>query len=183
MPYSFLTNHHPYNPAELLEELQVSPGHSVLDLGCGHQGYWTFPLAQRVGKSGQVHCVDIDPRAIDNISRKSAELKLSQINACRLDLENLSNCNLSAVDIALLVNVLYQIKYRNKLISMLASLIKPGGKLLLVDWKRNASSYGPPQELRVAADYLKRWLTRAKFEVIREMPLGDDHFANILMKR
>jgi len=182
MAYSFLTNHHFYDFNELIDHLEVQPGHTVLDLGCGHHGYWTFPMAQMVGRTGQVQAIDILPGAVNSVRRKSAELKLPQINSLWLDLENLKKHKLPLADVALLVNTLNQIKKRPKLFTALGSLVKPQGKLLIIDWKSNNNPYGPLQEHRVLEDDLKKWSKRVKFDVLKEFYLDDDHFAKILVK-
>ncbi len=182
MPYSFFTNHHLYDFDQLLAHLGVRPGHSVLDLGCGHHGYWTFPLASAVGRTGEVHAVDIDPGALSNIKRKSAELKLPQVNVIQADLENLKKYPLPKSDIAVLINTLYQLKNKPRFFSALKQLLDAQSKLIVVDWRLNINPYGQPQELRVKEEDLDKWAKKAKLETIKELYLDDDHFAKILVK-
>jgi len=182
MPYSFLTNHHFYNFDEILGHLDIRPGHCVLDLGCGHNGYWTFPLAQLVGKTGEVHAIDIFQDALKNIKQKSAELKLSQINAILADLEKLNKASLPKADAALLINTLYQVKNQAKLLSAIRSLLKPQAKLLIIDWRKNINPYGPPQDLRIADEQMQKLIKKSKFDLAQDLHLADDHFAKVLVK-
>ena len=46
-------------------------------------------------------------------------------------------------------------------------LTKPGGQVLVVDWKPGESPKGPPQEVRVSADVLAGFLERAGFVRVR----------------
>jgi ubiquinone/menaquinone biosynthesis C-methylase UbiE len=45
------------NPQKILSGL-VNQGQTALDIGCG-MGYFSIPLAQLVGSSGNVVCVDL----------------------------------------------------------------------------------------------------------------------------
>ena len=51
---------------------EIIQGQVVADLGCG-PGFFTFPLADRVGPTGKVYAVDSDPKAIRVIERKAAK--------------------------------------------------------------------------------------------------------------
>jgi cyclopropane fatty-acyl-phospholipid synthase-like methyltransferase len=46
------------DPEKLFAALELDPGLTVLDLGCG-AGRYALPLAQRLGISGQVYAVDL----------------------------------------------------------------------------------------------------------------------------
>jgi len=182
MPYSYLTNHHLYSFDRLLAHLGVRPGQTVLDLGCGHHGYWTFPLSQIIGKTGQIHAIDIDRAVIKNIKRKSAELRLSQIKAVRADLEKLNQTDLPKADIGILVNTMFQLDNKRDLLKNLEKTLKPRAKVLVVDWRININPYGPPNERRIKEEDIEKWAKRAKLETLKELFLDDDHFAKILIK-
>ncbi|MBT8228015.1 MAG: methyltransferase, FxLD system [Dactylosporangium sp.] len=57
--------------AMMLEQLQVAPGHRVLEIGSG--GYNAALLAELVGADGQVTTIDIDPEVIDRARLSLAE--------------------------------------------------------------------------------------------------------------
>jgi ubiquinone/menaquinone biosynthesis C-methylase UbiE len=47
-----------WNPPQFLSRFDLHPGQTVLDLGAG-PGFWTLPLAEMVGATGQVWAVDV----------------------------------------------------------------------------------------------------------------------------
>ncbi|MBM3967554.1 MAG: methyltransferase domain-containing protein, partial [Planctomycetes bacterium] len=57
------------NPEEMLEQLGIKPGIVVCDMGCG-DGYYTIELAKRVGPTGKVYAVDIQPEMLQELSRR-----------------------------------------------------------------------------------------------------------------
>ena len=57
------TNSQPTTVRDMLELLDVRPGHKVLDVGCG-SGWTTALLGELVGSAGQVHGVEIVPELV-----------------------------------------------------------------------------------------------------------------------
>ena len=47
-------------PDEMLAEVEIRPGDHILDFGCG-PGIFAVKLAERTGRSGRVHALDIHP--------------------------------------------------------------------------------------------------------------------------
>ncbi|MDG7008280.1 MAG: class I SAM-dependent methyltransferase [Nitrososphaerota archaeon] len=58
------------SPPERLVEKYVEQGQVVGDLGSG-PGFYSLPMAERVGKSGKVYAVDFDPRAIEALKARA----------------------------------------------------------------------------------------------------------------
>ncbi len=48
----------------------VEPGHVVVDLGSG-PGFYSLPMAEKVGRSGRVYAVDFDSKSIEKLKAKS----------------------------------------------------------------------------------------------------------------
>src|SRR5437588_1552033 len=65
-------------PARLLEILKPKPGEVVADVGAG-SGYYTFRFAERVGPTGKVLAVDIQPEMLDLIKKRMRERKLENV--------------------------------------------------------------------------------------------------------
>jgi hypothetical protein len=65
------------NPTVVLEQLGLKPGMSVCDLGCGN-GFYTLLMAQKVGPTGKVYAVDIQPEMLQLLSRRAVEAKIDE---------------------------------------------------------------------------------------------------------
>ena len=59
----------------LLEALQIHPGQTICDLGCGN-GFYTLELARRVGPEGKVYAVDIQPQMLRLLVTRARQEKL-----------------------------------------------------------------------------------------------------------
>ncbi|MBN1224197.1 MAG: methyltransferase domain-containing protein [Candidatus Aminicenantes bacterium] len=58
-------------PLKVLEEAGIKQGDSVLDFGCG-PGSFSLAAAALVGEKGTVFSLDVHPRAIKTVNRRSA---------------------------------------------------------------------------------------------------------------
>src|SRR5690349_23008579 len=56
------------NPEKLLKALNLKPGQTICDFGCGN-GYYTIRLAKRLGPQGTVYAVDIQQEMLDMLAR------------------------------------------------------------------------------------------------------------------
>ncbi len=71
--------------ARLLEAIDVPPGATVLDAGCGAQG-WLRPLQHKVAPSGSVVGTDLDPRLLDAAASFCTRASLYDVELVRDDL-------------------------------------------------------------------------------------------------
>jgi len=63
-------------PPEKALHGMAGPGDHCLDMGCG-MGYFTIPLARRVGPSGSVTAVDVQQQMLDGLMRRARRQGLS----------------------------------------------------------------------------------------------------------
>jgi ubiquinone/menaquinone biosynthesis C-methylase UbiE len=129
--------------------LGIAPGQHVADLGCG-SGYFTIVLARLVGESGSVSAVDIQNEPLQTVQDKAASAKLTNIKAIRADLEVLGGTKIpdASQDLSLLANVLFQSQKKEAIIAEAVRILKPGGQVVIIDWKKGAGGFGPPDTLR-----------------------------------
>ncbi len=116
------------NPGELLGLFGITPGMTVLDLGCG-TGLFTEELARLVGEEGAVHGVEIQAPLVEATRARLQERGLAErcmihhAGAYALPLENQS------VDVAIAIAVLGEIPDRLHALLELYRVLRPGGRL------------------------------------------------------
>jgi SAM-dependent methyltransferase len=69
-----------YDPPNRLIDPFVTKGQTVVDLGCG-SGYFTFPIADRVGPEGKVFAVDLDEGCIRHVRAIAERLGYRNVEA------------------------------------------------------------------------------------------------------
>lgn len=63
-----------FDPLEIMNAIELKPGDTVADIGCG-SGFITFHFANRVGNSGKVYAIDMDPMALEYIKKMKEKIK------------------------------------------------------------------------------------------------------------
>jgi len=87
-----------------------------------------------------------------------------------------------SLDVALLINTLYQSRKRVEILREAIRMLKKGAKLLVVEWKNVSSPFGPPPEERVKPDLLKIGAKKLGLEIEDEFEAGQYHFGILFVK-
>jgi ubiquinone/menaquinone biosynthesis C-methylase UbiE len=114
------------NAYEVLAEIGVKGGQTVLDFGCG-SGTYTIPAAKLVGKKGKIYALDIDVGFLDEMEEKAKQEGLE--NIMRIDASGEGGISLEdeSTDIMLLIDVLHEIDDRESLFDEAYRILKPRG--------------------------------------------------------
>jgi len=117
-------------PEEIIAALDLKPGSSVADVGTG-TGYMLPFLSKAVGPKGKVYGEDIASDFLDRAKSKvDANVELI------LGTETDPKLPASSVDVELVLDVYHHFDYPDKMLANLKSALKPGGKLVIVDFYR-----------------------------------------------
>jgi len=133
-------------------------GKTVMDIGAG-TGYFSFPMAER---GATVIAADVDERFLDYVETKRSELNVSNVSTRKVEYDDPLLKN-EEVDHVIIVNTYHHIDNRVDYFSKVLAGIKPGGSLMVVDFKKERSDFGPPKRYRVSAATAMDELKRAGF--------------------
>jgi SAM-dependent methyltransferase len=134
-------------PQEVLAHLALKPGETIADVGAG-SGYFTLPLARAVGPRGKVYAVDIDPQMLDYIRKRARQEHLANIETVLADPHD-PKLAASSVDLIFICDTLHHISDRQTYFPLLARALKPGGKLVNIDFHKRDLPLGPPVEMKI----------------------------------
>jgi ubiquinone/menaquinone biosynthesis C-methylase UbiE len=159
-------------PEEILALIGPRPGETVLDLGSG-PGYVALPLGERVGPQGRVIAADIAPEALDQLRANAAAAGMAHVSPLLVE-ETRLPLGEHSVDAALMVNVLHELVDPAASLAELRRVLRPGGRLGIVDWDPAAPAQGrgPRPEERVPAERAVAWLRSAGFEPQAPVAVG-----------
>ena len=119
-----------HDPGRILARF-LKEGDVAVDVGCG-PGFFTIPMARRVGEKGLVAAVDIHPGMLEK-TRKRAE-RAGVAGRIRLHLGRKDRLGLDLkADFALAFWMAHEVADRGRLFAELLAALKPGGLLLLVE--------------------------------------------------
>jgi len=120
-------------PAKLMEALKLKPGMVVADVGAG-SGYFTFRLAERVGETGKVLAVDIQPEMLEIIRKRAAERGFKNVRLVRGTISD-PKLPANSVDLILMVDVYHEFSHPWEMTEAMVRSLKPGGKLVFVEYR------------------------------------------------
>lgn len=172
------------NPQQLLERVGVGSGSRVADLGCGAMAYFTMQAARAVGERGQVYAVDIQREVLSSVDSRSKLAGLANVRTVWSDLEKVGAADIppGTLDVALLVNTLFQLNDHASAMAEAARLLKPGGRLLVADWKSIGAPFGPAMERRVSPGRVRELAAAAGLALAEEFEAGPYHFGQTYTK-
>jgi ubiquinone/menaquinone biosynthesis C-methylase UbiE len=148
---------------EVVSRMQLKPGMVVADVGAG-SGVFIGPFAKAVGSSGKVYAVDIEQGLLDHINQRARQENLSNIRTVLGKFEDPS-IPANDVDMAFIHDVLHHIEKREAYLKALASYIKPGGMLTIIDMDPSApdTPHAGNPELLVSRADADKWLASLGF--------------------
>jgi cyclopropane fatty-acyl-phospholipid synthase-like methyltransferase len=135
-------------PDRVLAVLELGAGMTVADIGAG-TGYFAVRLARAV-PDGQVIATDIEPDMIRYMTERAAREGLGNLRAALTPPDD-PELPAAGVDRILVVDVWHHLGDRAAYARRLAAALRPGGKLAVVDFRRE-STHGPPPEHRLAPE-------------------------------
>lgn len=164
-------------PEETLQLLGVRPGMTVVDLGCG-SGYFSLPAARLVGEAGRVYGVDLYQELLDLCRQRAEEQGIGNFvpvlaEEVRVPLPG------GEADAVLAVNVLHEFEDLQSSLFEMRRLLKPEGRLLVVDWQKVEMEMGPPVHARIAPQEARELLERGGFTTIKTVQPGPCHYGLI----
>jgi len=170
-------------PKKILNQIGISQDMKVADLGCG-SGYMAFEAARMVGPSGIVYAVDIQKSVLSNLRSNIAFYGLRNVKPIWADIEVPGSTEIEddSLDLVLLVMNLYQAKEHNNILADAYKMLKPNGRILIVDWKREAIPIGPDVKFRISYDAARKMAQNVGFKYVGDVETDPYHFG-ILFKK
>jgi len=111
----------------------VSPGDTVLDIGCG-PGLFTRAIARKVGDTGLVIAVDIQDGMLEILKEKARkEGLIARIRLHKAEPDSLDLSEKGCINVALAFYVVHEVPDAERLMQEVFALLIPGGTSLIVE--------------------------------------------------
>ena len=117
------------------------------DLGCG-RGTFTRGLYDVLGASARIYAVDADAGAIADV-KAWAEAEAPNVVALRDDFTQ--PLELPPLDGLLLANALHFVKDQTTVLAQLVKLLKPGGRVVLIEYDKRSADRWLPYPIGIAS--------------------------------
>jgi ubiquinone/menaquinone biosynthesis C-methylase UbiE len=167
-------------PASNLLKLGLNEGMKVVDIGAG-SGFYTMEASRMVGVSGRVYAVDVQKDLLERLRSHAGLQGINNIEVVWGDAEKIGGTKLreAIADRVIASNILYQIEKSDDFCLEIKRVLKPGGKVLLVDWSEST-----PLTPKDAVSFLKAQTVFEKsgFKLEQSFNAGDHHYGMVFIR-
>lgn len=118
----------------LARAVALEPGQAIADIGAG-TGLFLDLFSHRAGPKGVVFAVDIAPKFIDHLKDRARKNELTNVRPV-LCTDRSTELDVESVDVAFVCDTYHHFEYPKSTLSSLYRALKPGGKLVVVDFER-----------------------------------------------
>ncbi len=140
--------------AQILAGLSISHGQVILDAGCGN-GYMAKEFAESAGKTSKIYALDPDTILIDALKSETAGTNIEPIIGDITEETKLARSSVDLIYLSTVVHGFSKIQLEGFLREV-KRLLKPGGRLAIVEIKKEETPFGPPLEMRFSPEELRQ---------------------------
>jgi len=169
---------------EIVAAVGLKPGMAIADIGAG-TGLFTLPFSNAVGEGGKVYAVEIARNFLEHIKARAARAKAANVETI-LATERSVELPDSSIDLAFICDVYHHFEFPQASLASLRKALKPGGMIVLIDFKRipGESSDFVMGHVRAGQEVFESEIIAAGFEKIDEVKdlLKENYFVKFRRK-
>ena len=171
------------DPDSNLESFGLEPKSKVADMGAG-SGFYTLGAARKVGSEGKVYAIEVQKELLAKIKNEADREGLSNIQYVWGDIEEHNGTRMAdrTVDVVILSNTLFQVTDKEGTLTEALRILKPKGRLLLIDWSDSFGGMGPVASAVITPQKAKQLAEGVGFTFDREFTPGEHHYALVYKK-
>jgi ubiquinone/menaquinone biosynthesis C-methylase UbiE len=160
------------NPDLIWEKMALVKPECLVDVGCGI-GFSAIPMAKKM-PGGKVYACDI---SLEMLSALGEEIKNSGVDNIRPILMEEVKIPVEGgcADGVLMQNLHHELKSPVESLKECGRILRPGGKIAVIDWKKVTAESGPPLEIRVSPKKIGSDLREAGFIQIEALEVLPCH--------
>ena len=167
--------------AKLVDVLGIEKGTTFLDVACG-AGAYTLALADHVGPNGMLYALDLWEEGIEMLMAEVKKREINTIHAHVADISLHMPLETSTMDLCLMATVLHDLIEDHTdqgTLQEVARVMKPGGKLAVIEFKKMDGPPGPPRSIRLSPQETEACLVPHAFEALSTLDIGTYTYISI----
>ena len=171
------------DPQHNIAQFDLQSGMRVADLGAG-TGALSVLIARAVGDVGKVYAVEVQKTLLEKLKNYAKAERVHNVEALWGDIERVHGTHLKdqMVDAVVASNVLFQVADKDGFVAETNRILKPGGKVLLVDWTDSFRGMGPHKDHVVTEKAARELFEKGGFTFVKKIDAGQHHYGLIFKK-
>ncbi len=150
-------------PEEVVAALRLAPGSSIADIGAG-TGYFIERLSAAVGSRGTVYAVDTEPNLVAHMRERADQGSMANVVPVLASADN-PRLPRASLDVALIVDTYHHIDDRLEYFRSVEHLLKPGGRVAVIDWREGDLPEGPGADHKLAPKQVISEMKAAGYDI------------------
>jgi ubiquinone/menaquinone biosynthesis C-methylase UbiE len=166
------------DPKTNVLQLGLRDGMKVADLGVG-SGHYALSASACVGPAGRVYAIDVQQEVLTRLSSEMRRRNLRNVETVWGDFEEQGGTKLNdhAIDAVILSNALFQLEKKDEAVREIKRILKPGGKLLVIDWAGAYGGMGPSPHHVVPEHEAEELFITGGFHKVKDFRAGPHHYS------
>jgi len=149
-----------HDPEVIWNTLDLKNPEVLVDIGTG-TGFFAMPFADKI-PNGIVYACDTSDVMLDWMKQNLPKQYEGRVIPTKTEESTIDLADQSA-DLVFMMMLHHELEDPVRMLQESNRLLKPGGKILIVDWAKKEIPFGPPMEIRVAADTIEQQLQETGF--------------------
>ena len=151
------------HPEQALDAMNIRPGMKIADIGAG-VGYMSLRMAKRVGPSGRIYAVDLQPGMLDLLRQRAAAENITNVQPIRGEVAD-PKLPAGQMDIILMVDVYHELSDPQAMARKIREALKPDGRLILLEYRAEDPAVQIIAEHKMTVEQVKRELEAEGFRM------------------
>lgn len=172
------------DPENNIKQFKLGEGMIVADLGAG-SGFYTIPAGRAVGSSGKVYAIEVQKDFLSKIKNDATKAHVSNVEVIWGNIEKIGGTKLrgESVDAVIVSNTLFQLEDKTTLAQEVERIVKPGGKVLVIDWSDSFGGMGPDPLSIMSSQSAQTLFEKNGFTLEEKINAGEHHYGMIFRKK
>ena len=157
--------------------IDVRRNSSFIDLACGI-GKYSIEIGNCIGEKGTVYAVDLWQDGIEALKQEIGIRRIKNIKAILADITNKLPLEESSIDACLMATILHDLSKSDQesTIREVARVVKLGGMLNIIEFKKIDKGPGPPLSIRMEEEEIDSLVKSYGFEKVTGSEVGEYNY-------
>ena len=168
------------NPKEILLKAGLKKGDTLLDIGTG-TGYLAISALEITG--AVAYALDSHKASVDSLNNEIAVKGIKNLKPVHADAVKSIPLPADEIDVCLMSNVVHGFVANaeiDKVLRNINSVLKENGRIIILDFKKIDTSFGPPLSIRLSADEVENILSPYGYVLKNTFDIGTAHYGLVL---
>jgi FkbM family methyltransferase len=167
---------------QIVQACRLRPGMVIADVGAG-TGLFTRLFAAAVGPQGKVYAVDIAPKFIEHIEKTCKEAGLKNVRGI-VCTQTSTELPANAIDLVFICDTYHHFEFPYKTLASIHRALRPGGKLVLIDFHRIEGKSRPwvLDHVRAGQEVFVKEIVTSGFKKVAEEKVLEENYCVMFEK-